>query len=183
MRTLHFVRHGPVTVDLNRPSEEWELTPDARPAIAELARKLSGLEPRRIISSHHVKATQTAGVLADILQAPVEVKTGLEEHHRDQKDFFSSRTAFDEAMAAFFRRPEEIVLGRESARMARDRFAAAIDAIMAETDEDEMIVTHGAVMAVYLASAGNGPAEDIWRRLGQPDHLRVEWPGLQITAD
>ena len=182
MRILHLVRHGPVNVDLDRPSEEWELAPDGGRMVAEMASKMAAVWPKRIISSHHVKATQTADVLARILNAPVQVRPGLEEHHRDQKDFFETREAFDEAMANFLQKPDEIVLGSESATMALDRFTAAIDTIMAETVDDEVVVTHGAVMALFLESTGNGSAADIWRSLNQPDHVQVSWPGRRVIV-
>ena len=180
MRALHFVRHGPVTVDMSRPSEEWELAPDASLAVIKIAERLRRLQPQRIVASHHVKTKQTADILSGILRVPVQIRPGLEEHHRKQKDLFSSRAAFDKAMTDFFKHPGKIVLGTESAEMVHKRFSAALNAIMAETDNDEIIVTHGAVMAVILERAGNGSAADIWLSLKQPDYVVVQWPALQI---
>lgn len=181
MRLLHFVRHAAVAVDPGLPSSDWPLAAGAEAAVSALATGLHGIGPRRIVSSNHRKATQTADILARELGAPVEVHPGLEEHHREQSDFFATRQAFEDAMTAFFEHPNETVLGSESAAAARARFQDAVRNIMTLSDDDEIVVSHGAVMALLLEQDANGSARSIWQRLKQPDHLTIEWPGLRIV--
>ena len=114
---------------------------------------------------------------------PVEVRSGLEEHHRTKDHLFGSNEEFEQAMCAFFERPDDIVLGIESAAAAMRRFESAVQDVMAETTGDELIVSHGAVMALLLARHGNGTATSIWRELKQPDHLKVSWPSLRRITD
>lgn len=181
-RKLHLVRHGAVKVDLNLESSEWGLAPDAAPAILELSHKLVGRGFRRIVASTHRKATETAGILADALDLGVDVRAGLEEHHRSKAQLSPSQEAFHAGMLRFFAQPGEVVVGTESAEAALGRFREAITGIMAETEDDELIVSHGAVISLLAAAAGNGRAEDLWQSLRMPDHLEFDWPSLSLAG-
>ncbi|MGI9463680.1 MAG: histidine phosphatase family protein [Aestuariivirgaceae bacterium] len=182
MRILHFIRHGPVVVDFDQHSADWKLAPSAEKPVAALAGGLRQVAPTRLVSSNHKKTVETANILSNALNVPVEVRPGLEEHHRDTEHFVRSGEDFEQTMSEFFARPDDIVFGLESAAMALRRFHKAVCEVMAETDNDEVIVTHGAVMALLLAQSGNGSALSIWKDLKQPDHLKVEWPELRCKS-
>lgn len=181
MRTLHLIRHGPVVVDASKPPIDWELAPAAVEPVRKIAKRLRPVAPKRLVSSTHVKAIQTAAIMAEALDAAIETRSGLEEHHRGKEHFFASSEAFEQAMADFFNQRNDVVLGMESAAAALERFHDAVCAIMAETNDDEVIVSHGAVMALLLERGGNGPAPWIWKRMSQPDYVKVEWPGTKLV--
>ena len=181
-RRLHLVRHGAVEIDLDLDSSEWELAADAAPDILELVDRLSGHGFRRIVASPQRKATATARLLADALDLPVEVRDGLEEHHRLKAQQSASEAEFRSSLRRFFAHPDEVVFGAESAVAALDRFRAAVAGVMAETEDDELIVSHGTVISLLAASGGNGRAQDIWASLRLPDHLVLAWPSLLLEG-
>jgi broad specificity phosphatase PhoE len=179
MRRLHLIRHGPVLVDLRRPPSQWELEPGACEAVAKLALEARGGGLRRIVSSEETKAVQTARTLAAVLGVPVEIRPGLEEHHRLREQHIPSDDDFRKAMAGLFSRPSQVVLGTESAAAALERFHRAVHGVMAETVDDELVVSHGTVISLLVERGGNGEAMSIWRSLRMPDHVALAWPSLR----
>ncbi|MBM7066644.1 histidine phosphatase family protein [Actibacterium sp. 188UL27-1] len=75
-------RHAPVLVDPARPAAKWQLASGVPTKIYQLADQHIAAPPRRIMSSPQDKAVQTAQILARHFGAAVEVRAGLEEHHR-----------------------------------------------------------------------------------------------------
>ncbi|MDJ0945632.1 MAG: histidine phosphatase family protein [Kiloniellales bacterium] len=181
-RRLHRVRHGPVVVDPERDSRDWVLAAEAAPLILALSDGLSGRGLRRVLASPQGKAVATARILAEALALPVEVRDGLEEHHRLKAQQGASEAAFRADMARLFARPEEVVFGSKSAAAALARFRGALSGIMAESDADELVVSHGTVISLLAAAGGNGRAEDIWASLRLPDHLVLAWPSLALES-
>src|SRR5262245_33523417 len=179
MRVLHLVRHGPVVVDLARPSSQWDLAPGALETITPLARKVRHAGFRRVVTSIQRKAVQTARVLAEELGTSVESRPGLEEHHRLGEQRIDSDEAFHKTISEFFARSTVVVFGTESALMAVERFHRAVQDVMMETDNDELIVSHGTVISLLVERGGNGPAFSVWRSLRLPDHVMLEWPTLR----
>jgi hypothetical protein len=50
---------------------------------------------------------------------------------------------------------------------------------MAETGDDELIVSHGTVISLLVEHGGNGAALPIWQSLRTPDHMVLDWPSLR----
>lgn len=168
-----------MAVEFGVPAETWRLGAEAADALGETAAALAGAGLRRIVSSPEPKAEGTARILAATLGLPVETRAGLEEHHRLVAQQSPDRDVFVASVRRFFERPEEVVFGTESAAAALDRFRTAVSAVMASSAGDEAIVTHGTVMTLLLAAAGNGDAMAIWSSLALPDHVVLNWPALQ----
>jgi 2,3-bisphosphoglycerate-dependent phosphoglycerate mutase len=179
MRRLHLIRHGRVLVDPRQPPSQWELERGACEAVASLALEVGGAGLRRVVSSEETKAVQTARALAAVLGVPVDLRPGLEEHHRLREQHIPSDADFHKAMAGLFSRPSQVVLGTESASAALERFHGAIHDVMAETGDDELVVSHGTVISLLMERGGNGAAMSIWCSLRMPDHVVLAWPSLQ----
>lgn len=175
MKKLHIVRHAPVLIERDRASAEWQLGPNAAPLVQKLASEIELCSTKRIISSSQPKAVQTAEILGSEFKLEVEVREGFEEHHRENEAFVAEDLQFRAKLKTFFNRPDEPVFGSETARQALERFQSAIDALMSEGDDDELIVTHGTVSALYLATPAGDPFE-IWCSLSSPDYRCVAWP-------
>ena len=86
-----------------------------------LATRLKEFKPAVIWSSTEPKAIETAQIVASEFSVPVEIADGLEEHHRDNVPFLS-KEVFEEAVERFFRCPDRLVLGTETA----DRLATGL---------------------------------------------------------
>lgn len=174
LRRLHIVRHGPVVVDQETRATDWLLSPDAEANILDLLSSLDPSRIQRIITSREKKAQQTGQILAKALSIPIETRSGLEEHHRHHNDFLDE-AAFKAILADFFARPKERVFGDESAATSLKRFDGAIGQIMDETSDDELIVSHGRVISLFLAFKQKSDPMEIWSSLKLPDHIAIDW--------
>lgn len=173
-RKLHLVRHAAVLVDQERPAADWQLAPDVDVEIISLLNRFDPSNLQRVVTSREMKARQTGRVLAEALGLPLEVRPGLEEHHRWPGDFVDA-AEFRRALAAFFARSNQLVFGKESADTAFRRFDAAVRGVMGETRDDELIVAHGRVISLFLAPMLKADPMAIWSSLKLPDYRDVVW--------
>ena len=115
--------------------------------------------------SNEPKAIETAQILAHALKAPLRVADGLEEHHRSSVPYFPTQDEFERAIQQFFHNPQQHVLGEETAQQALRRFTAAINRIIAtDTADTAIVVTHGTVMTLYMASVSGVEPMCFWRQ-------------------
>ena len=157
MRRLVLVRHSMPEVEPGRPAHEWRLGEDGRGRVELLAGRLYDFSPDVIWSSREPKAVETAEIVAGSLGVPVQVADGLEEHHRSGAPFFPTRREFEAALERFFLEPDRVVFGSETANEALARFSRAVDGIVASQEADTVVVTHGTVMALYVARVAGVP--------------------------
>lgn len=180
MRRLHLIRHAPTLVDPAKSSADWVLKPDVAPAIESICNRLNASKIRRVVSSPQTKALQTAQYVAEYFKVPIEVYHGLEEHHRTECDFIEDECEFRDRIAEFFAKPEELVFGQETAAQASVRFVNAIRTLMHESNDDELLVSHGTVLSLLLAHANPGSQMEFWSALQFPDYVPLDWPSLRI---
>ena len=169
MNSLILVRHSEPEIQPDKPASTWRLSERGRTRAGELAEELRGFTPTSIWSSKEPKAIETAQILTDALNVPVNVADGLEEHHRSKVPYFPTQDEFEQAIEQFFLNPEEPVLGEETAQQALWRFTAAINRIVATGTA--IIVTHGTVMTLYTASVSGVEPMRFWRSLETPSFV------------
>ena len=100
-------------------------------------------------------------------------------HERATAPFFASEDEFRRAVIDAMRRPDDLVLGEETATAARIRFTAAVRGAIAEfAGEHLAVVSHGTVIALLVAHASGGDPVDLWRQQRMPWAIRVGLPGL-----
>lgn len=187
MRTLLLIRHSAVAIDPERPSREWTLSAEGRARCTDLALELTRHDPGVFVSSVEPKAGETAQLLAEALGRPWTTAEGLHEHRRDSVPYFASRATFEAAVAQFFARPDEPVLGEETAVQARHRFISAVDKVLAAHPTGNVaIVSHGTVITLFL-SYYNPHLEpfSLWRSLTLPCYFVVSgrWQIQASAAD
>jgi 2,3-bisphosphoglycerate-dependent phosphoglycerate mutase len=157
------VRHAAPEIDPARSPARWRLSGAGRAAAAALRETV---RVDAVVSSPEPKALETAAAL----DAPLEVDLRLREQDRAGVPFFASRDDFVAAVEAGFARPGDVVLGVESFDAARARFAAAVEAARdGHPGERVALVSHGTVIALYLARLTGGDAVQLWRGLAMPD--------------
>jgi broad specificity phosphatase PhoE len=84
-------------------------------------------------------------------------------------------------MELFFRRPDELVLGRESADQSTSRIERAIDdAIDKHREGNLAIVTHGTVLALFVAEHSSKGPFDLWRNMGLPSFAVMSLPEFRL---
>ena len=181
MSRLILVKHAKPLIDPARPAHEWVLTDEGRAQAARLAEALRAYAVGAVVTSTEPKAQQTGQIVADALGCSCCDASDLHEHDRSNVPVMPTRD-FISTMALFFKRPSQLVLGRETARDAEQRFAGAIDDTMgAHPGRTVAVGTHGTVLALYVATLTREEPFALWRRLGLPSFVVVEWPGRKVT--
>jgi broad specificity phosphatase PhoE len=114
------------------------------------------------------------------LELQTQVIDGLQEHDRHGVPHMRSGE-FISMIELLFRKPHECVLGNESANEALERFEAAIGAITSKAKETVAVVTHGTVLALFLAQHNpDRRGFELWRQLGLPSFAVVSTSDFQI---
>lgn len=182
MCRLVLVRHSMPEIEPDRPAPSWRLGEVGRQRSESLASRLGRFSPEVIWSSREPKAVETAEIVAASFGVPVRIADGLEEHHRDGVPFYPDRDDFEAAVQRFFRHPDRLVLGSETAEQARERMSAAIDDIVEVGHTDNIVVTHGTVMTLYLAGIAGVRPMSFWRSLRLPSYVVLEVPINRILS-
>ncbi|MGD8792007.1 MAG: histidine phosphatase family protein, partial [Anaerolineae bacterium] len=134
-----------------------------------------------IVASQEPKAAETGRIVAGILGLPFETAPDLHEHEREHEPFFASQETFRRQVVRLLEQPEAPIFGQETGDEARRRFAAALEAVLAAHPQGNLaIVTHGTVMALFLARAAGLDAVFFWQRLGLPAFAVLSLPGYEI---
>jgi len=163
---LILVKHSAVDVVPDQPPATWRLSADGRARCAALADRLAPFRPERITSSVEPKARETAELVAARLGIPLGTAPDLHEHDRRNTAFLGANV-FDAAVARFFAEPDALVLGHETAAAAARRFDRAVVAVAAESTGETtcVIVTHGTVIALFVAAHAGIEPLGLWREL------------------
>jgi broad specificity phosphatase PhoE len=183
MSKLILVRHAASSPDPCVAPSQWPLSDVGRQSCAALAQALAPYLPAALYSSREAKATETAALTARALGLGFAVRPGLQEHARTTDDWLAPE-AFQAAVAGLFARPAEVVFGQESADQAHARFAAAVDGLLAEPAQGNIVVfTHGTVLTLFVSRAVSGIEPlDFLRRLGLPAVVVLSRPQLALEA-
>jgi broad specificity phosphatase PhoE len=180
MPKLILIKHAAPLVTPNMPPETWALSEKGKLACTPLAEAIMPHAPTVIVASLEPKAAETGEIIAARLGVPFETAADLHEHDRSNVPHMQSRE-FISLVELFFRRPSECVLGRESADEALARFESAVaDVVDRYAGQNLCIVTHGTVLALFLAQHGGGKPFELWRRMGLPSFAVVELPENQV---
>lgn len=144
-----------------------------------LSVQLSTYNLRCVISSTEPKAFETAQIIASDLGIPFETVPGLHEHVREDVPF-SSRQEFYAAIEQLFTHPGELVMGKETADQAYERFSQALNAILKSyPSQDLAIVSHGTVMALFVSRCCGVHPFEFWQRLGLPCFVILSLPEMK----
>ena len=84
-------------------------------------------------------------------------------------------------MRDLFANPDAVVFGNESASSALSRFAKAVDQVVSDASGDVVIVSHGTVMSLFVASRARVNASELWATLGLPSYVSLELPNHRIV--
>jgi broad specificity phosphatase PhoE len=168
-------------VDVETPAYQWRLRPEGVAGSGVLAERLvkAGYAPSKIVASLEPKATQTGSIIAERLRLPFATVEGLHEHDRRAAGFLAA-DKFAARMRDVFAHPDDVVFGTESASVALARFTKAVDGVVREETGDVVIVSHGTVMSLFVASRARVDASELWSVLGLPSYVTLELPSYRI---
>ena len=181
MKKLILIKHARPQVDPNLSSEQWTLGDEGREKCGPLADSLHEYDFSSIISSTEPKAIETAEILGRLLEKPARTANDLFEHDRRNVPHMESRE-FISMVALFFNEPDQLVLGEETADEAYDRFAAAVDGIIAAETGDVAVVTHGTVISLFVQRRANQDPFAWWRKMGLPSFIVLDIPSWRILG-
>lgn len=180
---LWFVTHPEVVVDPTVPVTRWHLSEIGRQRMTAFAMLPLLRNVDRIFSSDETKAVEAAQILADRLGLGVARLATLGENDRSATGVLP-KDLFEQAANEFFARPGDSYRGWERACDAQARIVDAVAQVLRQRgDGDAVIVSHGAVGALYKCHLKGLPitrAED-QRSQGhyyafEPDgRLRHDW--------
>jgi broad specificity phosphatase PhoE len=181
MPKLILVKHSAVRVEPGIPPEQWRLSEDGRRRCDALADRLAALSPAEIITSTEPKAAETGKIVADRLGVPLETAPGLHEHVRTRVPHMPT-AQFISMVELMFRRPDELVLGDETAQQASDRFSRAVEGVLqSRAGQTVAIVTHGTVLALLVARHNpDQQAFGLWRSMQLPSFVVLTLPGMKV---
>lgn len=184
MQGVILVRHAEPQIDIDQPASEWPLTLRGTASARNLAGALPALGAARIVASPERKAMETARVLADALGLPLAQDERFSEQGAEAGQFLTDYAEFRSLVRHHFDHPDEVVLRQESSNDAGVRFGAAVDEHRQTPGADGalVIVSHGRIMASWLASVTRADAWPIWTGFRLPDLLDVDVDGRTFRA-
>lgn len=179
VRSLVLIKHSAPQIHADVPPADWRLSDEGRARARELALRVDPGNARVVFTSREPKATETAAILAEAWGLELRPADGLHEHERPARGLMA-REVFDERIRSLFARPSEQVFGTESADEARRRFTAALMRLIASTQDDIVVVTHGTVLTLFVAEATGVEPFTFWRRLALPCAVTLSLPELKF---
>jgi broad specificity phosphatase PhoE len=179
---LILVRHSQSDQRPEEPAASWGLTPEGAEHCRPLAAQLAHYQPDRIFASAEPKASQTAAEIAAHLGMTYATAADLHEHDREGEPF-TSQAEFRRRVANFFARPNELVMGRETAAQAQMRFVTAVQSLVAQhPGETLLIVTHGTVMTLFTSYHNPIAPIPFWQSLQMPDYRLYSRPDYRLIG-
>lgn len=180
-RQLVFIRHAAVQIKPGIPSKEWRLSNNGRSCASRLAPQIASYHPTRLITSSELKASETGEIIANVLGLPCQTAPELHEHDRQGVTFFESREEFVAAVTRFFRYPDKLIFGNETAHQALERFDTAVNHLITQYPTDTLaIVTHGTVLTLFLAHHNQFNPIPFWTNIKLPDFFVVNLPAFDL---
>jgi broad specificity phosphatase PhoE len=181
MRKLILIKHASPEVQPGLPPEKWPLSEEGKARCEQLARHVAPLAPSVIVSSDEMKAEETGRIVAQRLGVAHHVAADLHEH--DRSNVPQLRIAeFISLIELLFRRPNDKVLGLETAVAALSRFESALDEVLLEhPDGNVAVVSHGTVIALLLEKLDKRrKGFEVWRAMKLPSFAVLSLPGMTL---
>jgi broad specificity phosphatase PhoE len=180
VRKLILVKHARPQMTEGIPSHEWGLSDEGRAACVPLAEAIRPHDPVVLVTSEEPKAQETGRLIADALGKPLETGAGLQEHDRSNVPMMRPGE-FLSALALFFKQQNRLVLGKETAYQAAERFERAVESVLKKhPDGNVAIVTHGTVLALFASENGAGDPFQLYRQLGLPSMIVFSVPDFRV---
>ncbi|HEU5087838.1 MAG TPA: histidine phosphatase family protein [Roseiflexaceae bacterium] len=182
MRTLLLIKHAMPQIVDNGLAHTWQLSPAGRASCIPLAERLRPYAPATVVTSREPKAAQTGQLTAEQLGLACHAADNLHEHDRSGVEWMGDQ-AFQSAVMLFFRQPEDLVFGRETASAAGRRFAAALDNVLAAYPTGNLaVVAHGTVITLFVARHNRIDPYGFWKRLGLPSIVALQLPDFKLLG-
>lgn len=183
MTSIIFIRHAPTIPDKDQHSTEWQLGEESQLLCHRLADEIRPYDVRKIYTSVESKAQLTGRFVAEKYgNIPVEAVENLHETERHSRSFYENQDEFRHAVVEAMRKPDDLVFGDETFTDAKNRLGMKVDELAKKhPDETIVIVSHGRILAVYLASIMDESPESIWKKIKMPAYAIFSRENQTIT--
>lgn len=181
-RYLILIKHALPELQADLAPRHWQLGAAGRKGAKRLSEVLRRLGPLRLEHSPEPKAAQTAELVAIELGLGRHERHGMEEIDRAPQPIMP-REAYIAHNARLFAESTEAVVGTESAELALSRFSLAIDAAVSATLSTEhlVVITHGTVIALFVAAHNPIDSFSLWQRLSCPAVVLLSLPDYELV--
>ena len=181
MKNIILVKHSLPEIVPTIPAKEWRLSKSGQVRCKALAEKLESYLPDIFISSVEPKAVETAQIIANLLNKPFSTFEGLHEHDRTGVDFLD-KEQFEAKVNDFFAHPDRLVLGKETANQAVERFSKALSSVEVEhPDKNIVVVAHGTVITLFVEKFNNLEVFSFWKKLDLPSFVVLSLPHHKLV--
>ncbi len=186
MKPLVLIRHARTRIDPDGASRDWSLAAgaetDSRILAEQVATDLAGAGIDRVVTSHEAKAIETGTIMAASWSAECTVGEGLHEHDRTGVPVMDDLT-WQTSLKQLFAEPTATVLGRATAAEAAARFERGLRAVVSSHPADGLaVVTHGTVLALFVANHNRVEAYAFWQALKMPEALYLERTSFRLMG-
>jgi broad specificity phosphatase PhoE len=183
MTKLILVKHAPPQAAPEIVSHRWVLSDEGRQRCNWLADELGAQGVTRLYSSLEPKTLETAALVAVRLGLAVEPRPKLHENNRTGLGFVSE-DELQRQLREFFEKPDQTVIGGETANSAFERFTEAIGYIAPERHSRPLaIVAHGAVLSLFVTRHNAITPFDLWARLALPSYVVLDAASFSFDGE
>ena len=125
---------------------------------------------------------ETAQILATACDVEIHVVEGLQEHDRSNVPYLT-HPEFESTVREFFRQPDTLVFGRETANQAYERFSGALTSLLAvHKYQDVAIVAHGTVISLFISRMTGTSGFGFWEKLGLPSFVVIDVGAARLVT-
>ena len=180
MNHLILVKHSLPEVIPAIPAKQWGLSKAGQARCKTLAEKIAPYSPDILISSVEPKAVETAQIVARQMDKPFRTFEDLHEHDRTGVEFLDQER-FESRVHEFFRHPDKLVMGKETASQACERFSKALASIEMEyPGKNAVVVSHGTVITLFVEKVTGLEPFPFWKKLDLPSFVVFSLPGYKL---
>ena len=168
------VKHSLPEIVENVSAHKWELSQAGRVLAQKLAVRLNKYQPEVVISSVEPKAKETAEIIAAKHNLDLQFVEGLHEHDRSKVGYLHG-DEFHLAVHKFFKHPDRLVFGSETADVCHARFQQAVHFILDRNlDKTVVIVSHGTVISLFVSRLTGISDSLLWNELAPPSFVVLD---------
>jgi len=179
---LILVKHSILQIIKGLPANQWKLSMEGQVRAAKLAERLGHYQPEVIVSSNEPKAKETAEIIARKYQSELQVIDNLHEHDRTGEPYIS-QDKFHVSVQQFFRKPGELVFGKETANQAHVRFSQSVQSVLnSYPSKTVVVVAHGTVISLFVSRLTGISEMSLWNELGLPSFVIVDLGSNTLIA-
>ena len=179
---LILIKHSLPEIIPMIPAKQWKLSETGQVRCTILAEKIKPYSPDIVISSVEPKAIETAQIVAREINKPFCTFEGLHEHDRAGSEFLS-KEQFETKVNNFFQHPDNLIMGRETARQACKRFSNALASLEKKYPNKSIaVVSHGTVITLFVEKITGLEPFSFWKKLDLPSFVVFSLPPLKLIT-